>query len=175
MDQNGGSSNPPTNPGWDIEQALDVDAVSAACPDCKILVVEANSSSFGDLGTAVNRAAMQAGVSAISNSYSGCCGVHDMSAYNHPNIAVVASTGDAGYDTGSYPASDDHVVAVGGTSVTADGSSRGYHETAHGRPAPVPAAASNPKPAWARPRPTRTARRRLQRTCPRRPTRISAD
>ena len=51
--------NPPTDPGWDVEQALDVDSVSAACPDCQILVVQANSNSFADLGTAVNRAAMQ--------------------------------------------------------------------------------------------------------------------
>jgi subtilase family serine protease len=146
MDQNGGSSNPPTDPGWDIEQALDVDAVSAACPDCKILVVQANSNSWSDLTTAVNRAAMQPGVSAISNSYSGCCGVHDMAAYNHAGIAIVASSGDGGYDTGGYPASDDHVVGVGGTSVTADGSSRGYHETVW--PGAGSGCGVNPKPSW---------------------------
>jgi subtilase family serine protease len=146
MDQNGGSSNPPTDQGWDIEQALDVDAVSAACPDCKILVVQANSNSYADLGAAVNRAATQPGVSAISNSYGGCCGVHDMAAYNHPNIAVVASTGDNGYDTGQYPAIDDHVVAVGGTSVTRDGSARGYHETAWSGAGS--GCGVNPKPAW---------------------------
>ena len=38
------------------EQALDVDAVSAICPDCKILVVQAKSASIADLGTAVNTA-----------------------------------------------------------------------------------------------------------------------
>ena len=53
------------------EQALDVDAVSAICPDCKILVVQAKSASIADLGTAVNTAAKQAGVVAISNSYGG--------------------------------------------------------------------------------------------------------
>lgn len=35
------------------EQALDVDAVSAAAPDAKIVVVQAKSASFADLGTAV--------------------------------------------------------------------------------------------------------------------------
>jgi len=146
MDQNGGSTNPPYDQGWAIEQALDVDAVSAACPDCKILVVQASSNSYSDLGTAVNRAAMQPGVSAISNSYGGCCGIHDMSAWNHAGIAVVASTGDSGYDTGSYPASDDHVVAVGGTSVTRDSSTRGYHETAWSGAGS--GCGVNPKPAW---------------------------
>src|SRR4051794_26816380 len=146
MDQNGGSSNPPTDPGWDVEQALDVDSVSAACPDCHILVVQATSNSFANLSTAVNRAAMQSGVVAISNSYSGCCGVHDMPAYNHPNIAVVASSGDGGFDPGGSPASDDHVVGVGGTSVTRDGSTRGYHETAWNGAGS--GCGVNPKPAW---------------------------
>ena len=62
MDQNGGTSLPRFNTGWAGEQALDVDAVSAICPDCKILVVQAKSASIADLGTAVNTAAKQAGV-----------------------------------------------------------------------------------------------------------------
>ena len=47
--------------------------VSAACPNCKILLVEATSSSMDDLGTAVNTAA-SLGASAISNSYGGSGG-----------------------------------------------------------------------------------------------------
>ena len=67
-----------------------MDAVSAICPDCKILVVQAKSASIADLGTAVNTASKQAGVVAISNSYGG----GDLSDatyganYNHPGIAV---------------------------------------------------------------------------------------
>ena len=70
-DQNGGTNLPRFNTGWAGEQALDVDAVSAICPDCKILVVQAKSASIADLGTAVNTASKQAGVVAISNSYGG--------------------------------------------------------------------------------------------------------
>ena len=33
---------PPTRPGWGVEETLDVSMVSAACPRCKILVVEAS-------------------------------------------------------------------------------------------------------------------------------------
>lgn len=128
MDQNGGQNYPPYNSGWALEQALDVDAVSAACPDCKILVVQGNQSSFADLETAVNTASRQAGVVAISNSYSGG-NQGNQSAYNHPGIAITASTGDSGYAPGAYPASDTHVVAVGGTSVFRDGSGRGYSES----------------------------------------------
>ena len=107
MDQTGGTNLPRFNAGWAGEQALDVDAVSAICPDCKILVVQAKSASIADLGTAVNTAAKQAGVVAISNSYGG----GDLSDatyganYNHPGIAVTASTGDNGYQGGSFPAS----------------------------------------------------------------------
>ena len=129
LDQSGGHNYPPYNSGWALEQALDVDAVSAACPDCKILMVQGNAATFGDLETAVNTAAAHAGVVAISNSYSGG-NQGNQSAYNHPGIAITASTGDSGFDPGAYPASDTHVVAVGGTSVFRDGSSRGYSETA---------------------------------------------
>ena len=51
--QTGGTTPPRTNLGWDQEQALDVDAVSATCPGCNILVVQAKSASFTDLGAAV--------------------------------------------------------------------------------------------------------------------------
>lgn len=146
MDQHGGTNYPPDNSGWDLEQALDVDAVSAACPDCKILVVQAKSASVHNLGIAVNQAARQSGVAAISNSYIG----HDRtnrSAYNHRGIAVTAASGDGGWQGGQYPAEDSHVVAVGGTSVTADGSRRGYSETVWGGAGSGCASETN-QPKW---------------------------
>ncbi len=132
MDQNGGSNLPPTDLGWDGEQALDVDAVSSACPDCNIIVVQADSPSFANLGTAVVTASEQPGVVAISNSYGGGDAPDSTygSYYNHPGIAVTASTGDNGYQGGSYPASSSYVTAVGGTSLQADGSGRGWSESA---------------------------------------------
>jgi subtilase family serine protease len=132
-DQNGGSSLPRFNTGWAGEQALDVDAVSAICPDCKILVVQAKSASIVDLGTAVNTAAKQAGVVAVSNSYGGgdLADATYGSYYNHPGIAVTASTGDNGYQGGSFPASSTYVTAVGGTSLfAASGTARGWTESA---------------------------------------------
>ncbi len=129
--QTGGTSSPRTNTGWDQEQALDVDAVSAACPDCTILVVQARSASFADLGTAVSWAATQK-PAAISNSYGGSDASDSTYGhyYDHSGIAVTASTGDDGYQGGSYPASSSHVTAVGGTSlVKASGTSRGWAET----------------------------------------------
>jgi len=130
MDQYGHRNYPPDNAGWDLEQALDVDAVSATCPDCKILVVQAKTNGGYNLGMAANRAALTKGVVAISNSYTAAHDRRHQPAYHHKNIAITASTGDSGFQGGAYPASDPHVVAVGGTSVTRDGSSRGYSEAA---------------------------------------------
>jgi subtilase family serine protease len=117
--QTGTSTLPITNTGWAQEISLDLDMVSAACPACHILLVEANSSSFANLATAVNTAAATAGVVAISNSYGGGDQA-ELSAYNHPGIAITASTGDAGYGIES-PASFPHVIAVGGTTLTRNG------------------------------------------------------
>jgi subtilase family serine protease len=132
IDQKGGTSYPRTDVGWAQEQALDVDAVSAACPDCKILVVQAKTNSFANLGTAVVTASQQPGVVAISNSYGGgdASDATYGGYYNHPGIAVTASTGDNGYQGGSYPASSSYVTAVGGTSlVSASSTARGWSES----------------------------------------------
>ena len=64
------TSLPRANGGWAQEISLDLDMVSAICPGCHILLVEASSSSLTNLGTAVNEAATL-GVTAISNSYGG--------------------------------------------------------------------------------------------------------
>lgn len=131
MGQDGGKPPSGSDSGWDLEQALDLDMVSAACPDCKIVMVESNNNTFGSIEKAVNTAARQRGVVAISNSYGGGDG-GNRPAYNHPGIAITASTGDSGFQGGLYPASDTHVIAVGGTSVFKDTSNRGFHERAWG-------------------------------------------
>jgi subtilase family serine protease len=123
MNQTGGTSLPRTNVGWAQEQALDLDAVSATCPDCKIVMVQASTNSLANLAAAVNKAAQQPGVVAISNSYGGGDSAEN-SAYNHPGIAITASTGDAGFKGGSYPASSAFVTAVGGTSLKMSGTTR---------------------------------------------------
>ena len=64
------SSYPRNNTGWDEEQALDLDMVSAMCPSCHIILVQASSTSSSDLGKAVNTA-VNLGAKAVSNSYGG--------------------------------------------------------------------------------------------------------
>ncbi|MGB8363282.1 MAG: peptidase S8 [Rhizomicrobium sp.] len=121
---------PAQNLGWDQEQALDLAMASVACPNCKIALVEANSSSYADLATAENVAAAL-GAHAISNSYGGPeQGTQGYeSAYNHPGIAVTVSAGDSGYGA-QFPATSPHVTAVGGTSLYVSNNTRGWTETA---------------------------------------------
>jgi subtilase family serine protease len=129
VNQTGGTSYPATDAGWAQEISLDVDMVSAVCPNCKIVLVEATSPSFANLGTAVNTAARLANV--ISNSYGGSDASDSTygSYYNHPGKAITVSSGDAGYGV-EYPASSHYVTAVGGTSLKTASNTRGWTETA---------------------------------------------
>jgi subtilase family serine protease len=120
--QNGGTNPPRTDVGWDQEQALDLDMASAICPNCKILLVQANTNSFANLAAAVDYAANYPGVVAISNSYGGSeysGEVTDQAHYNNPTlranpIAVTVSSGDNGYGV-EFPAASSNATAVGGT------------------------------------------------------------
>jgi subtilase family serine protease len=131
VNQNGGTSYPKNNTGWAQEQSLDLDMVSAICPNCKILLVEATTSSYANLATAENYAANYPGVHAVSNSYGGSeaqSSSYDAS-YNHPGVAITVSTGDSGYGV-QFPASSEWVTAVGGTTLSKISGGRGWSETA---------------------------------------------
>jgi hypothetical protein len=123
--------------------------VSATCPNCHILLVEANNPAFADLGTAVN-SAVSLGAKFISNSYGAAEfsaeGSYDSAYYNHPGVAITASAGDSGYGV-LFPAASPHVVAVGGTSLTAASGSRGWAETAWSGTGSG-CSAYEPKPSW---------------------------
>ena len=109
VDQNGGASYPAADRNWGIEIALDIDMVSAVCPNCHILLVEANDNRHANLGTAVDTA-VSLGAIAVSNSYGGPEWSGETSYdtyYNHPGVAITAATGDCGYNcTGVYKGSD---------------------------------------------------------------------
>jgi hypothetical protein len=132
VNQNGAASPLPTaDAGWAGEISLDVDMVSAICPNCHILLVEASSASIANLGASVNRAVTM-GAKFVSNSYGGGESndpSNDSSFYHHAGVAVTASTGDNGFGI-SYPASSPFVTAVGGTSLTTASNARGWSETA---------------------------------------------
>ncbi len=115
-----GKSGPLPRPdaGWAVEQSLDLDMVSAICPHCRILLVEASSRSTGSLGIGEDTAARM-GARFVSNSWSGpdwLGETADNHYFNHPGDAIVFASGDAGYGT-EYPTDTQFVTAVGGTTL----------------------------------------------------------
>src|SRR4051812_9223952 len=118
INQTGGTNYPAGNASWATEITLDVQMVSAICPNCHILLVEASTAQFANLTAAVNTAVAR-GADVVSNSYGGdefASEIGYNASYDHSGVAVVASAGDTG-DGVSYPASAPHVVAGGGTSL----------------------------------------------------------
>ncbi|HEY0364323.1 MAG TPA: hypothetical protein VGC83_18740 [Solirubrobacteraceae bacterium] len=145
LNQDGEQGNYPlANPDWELEESLDVDMVSAVCPKCHIMLVEANSAdetaaagtpaTRSDLGEAVDTAA-NLGATEISNSYGSVGPESNFTAwdhyYNHPGVAVTASAGDSDYGT-IWPASSGFVTSVGGTSLVHAANARGWSETVWG-------------------------------------------
>jgi hypothetical protein len=121
VNQRGGAKPPQSDAGWGVEIALDVQAVSASCPMCKVLLVEADDNSFDSLGAAVNTA-VRLGAKVVSNSYGGdeFNGAIALGKkfYVHPGVAQVVSSGDFGFTTAQVPAAYTQVVAAGGTTLT---------------------------------------------------------
>jgi subtilase family serine protease len=149
VNQTGGTlPMPPPSPDWALEISLDLDMVSAVCPNCHILLVEATTNLDSDLYTAEDTAA-RLGANTISNSWGGgeySGQTADDAHFNHPGVAITASSGDSGYGV-SYPAASRYLSAVGGTSLTRGGGSRGWTETAWSG-AGSGCSAFDPKPSW---------------------------
>jgi hypothetical protein len=108
-----------TDEGWAEEESLDLDMASAICPHCKILLVEAASDSIGALVTAERYAKSHATV--VSNSWGGSESAASSAdaAFASSTDAIVASTGDSGYNKpAQWPAILPSVIGAGGTSLT---------------------------------------------------------
>ncbi|UKD55486.1 S8 family serine peptidase [Amycolatopsis sp. FU40] len=132
VNQNGDATPlPPRQGDWPVETALDLDMASAACSQCKILLVEGDDASFEALGASVDTA-VKLGATIVSNSY-GAPESHwsaEFAAhYQHPGVAIVASSGDGGFDAPSAPAVYASVIAVGGTSLSKADNERGWTES----------------------------------------------
>ena len=137
VNQTGGTTYPAPDYGWSVEISLDLDMASAACPTCRLLLVEATNNSVANLAIATNQAALM-GATVITNSY-GSPEVAGSSAYrpyyNHPGIPTFASSGDNGYrnylsggNAPSYPASSPDTIAAGGTTLVPAENARKWNE-----------------------------------------------
>ena len=158
VNQNGQTSPlpaaPPANDDWTLEEALDLDMASAICPNCHLVLVEANDDTSNGLFVAENAAANMAGY--ISNSWGGSESSSDLQLdnanFNHPGSVITASAGDSGFGT-IYPSTSPNVVAVGGTHLVTASNARGWSETVWGSSAGGQGTGSGcssvePKPAW---------------------------
>jgi subtilase family serine protease len=122
---------PARNALWELETSLDVEVAHAVCSNCKILLVEAASSSVNDLAAAVDTAA-KLGADVISNSwvvkeFRGETALDQH--FNHPGIAITAASGDTGYGV-KWPAASPYVTAVGGTTLDLDSANARVSESA---------------------------------------------
>jgi len=126
VSQNGGSNYPRANSGWALEIALDVQAVHAVCPDCKILLVEARSNSLSNLLEAESYAANHADV--VSNSWGGSEFSSEAAYDNFGTVPTTVSSGDSGYGV-EWPAASPQVTAVGGTTLVLDSNNLRTDET----------------------------------------------
>jgi subtilase family serine protease len=145
------------NTGWATQESVDVDMVSAICPNCHIFLVEANSPRLSDLGTAVNSAIKVLGADYVSNSYGTLESTAELGLdakfYKHAGVAVTAAAGDNGFGV-SYPAASEWVTAVGGTTLTkGGGGKRGFTETVWGTRAGGPGSGTGSGCSLFEPRP----------------------
>lgn len=143
--QNGQKSNyPQGSPGWGVEIDLDVDMVSASCPNCVIDLIEANSNSWSDIETA-EAEAVKLKDTIVSNSYSGSGATE--SYYDTKGVAYLASSGDNGYSLYD-PATFQKVIAVGGTFLNKGGKGRGYSEVVWADSGGGCSSTGESKPSW---------------------------
>ncbi len=127
---------PKANCGWAQEAALDIEWAHAMAPSARIILVEAKSSSFADLFTAVDVASSLAspngtGFGQVSMSWGGSEFSSESSNdfhFTQPGVVYFAASGDTGGQT-IYPGASPNVVAAGGTTINRDSSGNFVSET----------------------------------------------
>lgn len=132
IDENGGTDYPPAGTD-ETEQSLDIEMASAACPACKIMLIEG-----GDMNVAL-ATAIARGVSAFSFSvlfgFNGATASECQSlGFNDTMTSGILVSGALG-DT-AYPGARDYIpatcqgaLAVGGTTLNRATNARGWTET----------------------------------------------
>ena len=148
VNQSGGTSYPATNSSW-ISRSRSTSRRALDLRDLQGLLVEANSASIASLGAAENEAAALGAV-AISNSWgsseSSSETSWDSAFFDHPGVAITASSGDGGYGV-EWPAASPDVTAVGGTTLTV-GPGNSYGSESAWADGGSGCSAVETKPAW---------------------------
>jgi len=106
---------PKANDSWSIEESLDLDMVSAICPRCRILLVEARSLP-SPTWPPPRTPRWPTAPEFVSNSWNGgeFTGQDAYSRYfNHPGDAIAFASGDDGYSYGTAFPTDTQCRAAG--------------------------------------------------------------
>ncbi|MGA8576179.1 MAG: S8 family serine peptidase [Candidatus Cybelea sp.] len=124
---------PPPSDDWRGEESLDLDMVSGICPNCKIILVQANNNLTSNLYTGVKTAGAL-GAKYIGVSWGSGPEGSGNSIFHQPGVVIAASAGDNGggtHDGGGpiQPCTYTYVVCVGGTHLVHAHNSRGWSET----------------------------------------------
>jgi hypothetical protein len=136
LNQQGNSSplppEPPPSDDWKGEQATDLDMVSAICPNCRIVLIQADNDFTSNLYPAVKTAGRFAKY--IGASWGGTESGPDNPDFHQPGVVISAAAGDNGgggrYGGGPLqPCTYTYVVCVGGTHLVQASNKRGWDET----------------------------------------------
>jgi hypothetical protein len=147
----GGNAQP--DRGWSKEISLDLDMVSASCPNCAILLIEVPADASGSatvpaiaqgVTLAIQLGANQVSLSLGASEYSGEVATDPQ--LNRPGVGITASSGDSGYGV-AYPAASPYVTAVGGTTLRRAANVRGWSDTVWSGTGSG-CSLYEPKPAW---------------------------
>jgi Subtilase family len=143
----GGRSYPAANTTWAREISVDLDMVSAICPNCHILLVEARNNEAANIANAEDEAATL-GATEISDSFAESSppeSAQEAAAYDHPEIPIAVAGGDDGYGV-VWPAANPHVIAVGGTELRPASGGDGWTESVWSGTGS--GCSREPKPTW---------------------------
>jgi kumamolisin len=112
---------PPRYPGWEVEEALDIEWAHAMAPQAKLFLVESKQSDTDPTWQAVavaGKLVAENGGGVVSMSW----GVSELPVevnydkyFSAPNVVYFAASGDSGLGVSIYPGASPKVVAVGGT------------------------------------------------------------
>ncbi|HEY1688950.1 MAG TPA: S8 family serine peptidase [Solirubrobacteraceae bacterium] len=120
--------------GWAVEISTDIEMAHAVCQNCKIVLVEAESSAYENLIQAEATAVSVVHATEVSNSWGGGepetsdTGARrelegDAAAFRHPGTVITASAGDEGYFNWAE--------AEGAEEAASHGEASGYSDSAN--------------------------------------------
>lgn len=122
-----GGRQPPVYPGWEVEEALDIEWAHAMAPNAKLFLVESLQVNTDPTWQAVQTASAlvaQNGGGVVSMSW----GIPetreelgDDKYFTTPGVIYFAASGDFGLGFPFYPTASPNVVSVGGTFFNRDG------------------------------------------------------